>query len=448
MANILDNPLDPILSKRMPSTRRERWSWYMYDFGNSAYAAVVLLAVYSAYFKQQVVGGAEGSRLWGVSIGIAMLVVALLSPVLGALADYSSTKKRMLAIFTAMACIFTACLFFVQPGDVFTGMLFFILAEIGYRSGQVFYNALLPEIATPDEMGHVSGTGWAVGSTGGIVCLLIVLGLILGIKGTFIIRSAFLITAVFYAVSTLPIFLFLRERTHPRPLPKGQTYFTLSIKRLITTFKNARAYKSFMRFLLAFLVFNNGIMIALDFAAIIGTVLFGLTQTQLIIFMIIVQVTSVGGAFLFGKVYDRIGGRTTMVISLLAMIFTLSLLYVVQSLTIFYVIGALAGFALTAVQVSSRTTVGHLAPEEQATEFYGLFSLASQISNFIGPTLYGIIVVWLTNFYLTTGLAALPAEQSGQRLAVTVMILFLLAGLFLVLRVKEWRRVEKVVEVK
>ena len=448
MANILKNQSDPILTKRMRTTRRERWSWYMYDFGNSAYAAVVLLAVYSAYFKQQVVGGAEGSRLWGISIGIAMLVVSLLSPILGALADYSSTKKRMLAIFTGMACIFTACLFFVQPGDVFTGMLFFILAEIGYRSGQVFYNALLPEIATPDEMGHVSGTGWAVGSTGGIICLLIVLGLILGVKGTFIIRTAFLITAVFYAVSTLPIFIILRERTQPRPLPRGQTYFTLSLKRLVTTFKNARAYKSFMRFLLAFLIFNNGIMIALDFAAIIGAVLFGLTQTQLIIFMIIVQVTSVGGAFLFGKVYDRVGGRTTMILSLLAMIITLSLLYVVQSLTIFYVIGALAGFSLTAVQVSSRTTVGHLAPEEQATEFYGLFSLASQISNFVGPTLYGIIVVWLTNFYIKTGLAASPAEQSGQRLAVTVMILFLLAGLFLVLRVKEWRRVEKVVEVK
>ena len=179
MANILENPLDPTLTKRMRATRRERWSWYMYDFGNSAYAAVVLLAVYSAYFKQQVVGGAEGSRLWGISIGIAMLVVALLSPVLGALADYSSTKKRMLAIFTAMACVFTACLFFVQPGDVFTGMLLFILAEIGYRSGQVFYNALLPEIATSEEIGHVSGTGWAVVSTGWIVCLLIVLGLIL-----------------------------------------------------------------------------------------------------------------------------------------------------------------------------------------------------------------------------------------------------------------------------
>src|SRR5512133_3256229 len=101
-------------TKRIPATRKERWAWYLYDFGNSAYAAVVLLAVYSAYFKQQVVGGAEGSRMWGLSIGIAMLVVALLSPVLGALADFSATKKRILAIFTTISCVFTALLFFVQ----------------------------------------------------------------------------------------------------------------------------------------------------------------------------------------------------------------------------------------------------------------------------------------------------------------------------------------------
>jgi UMF1 family MFS transporter len=128
-----------IIKKRKAATRRERWAWYFYDFGNSAYAAVVLLAVYSAYFKGQVVGGAEGTRLWGLSIGIAMLVVAFTSPILGALADFSATKKKFLFLFSLMAILFTGLLFTVGKGDVFTGMLFFILAEIGYRSGQVFY---------------------------------------------------------------------------------------------------------------------------------------------------------------------------------------------------------------------------------------------------------------------------------------------------------------------
>ncbi|MBN1400529.1 MAG: MFS transporter, partial [Anaerolineae bacterium] len=194
------------------ATARERWAWYLYDFGNSAYAAVVLLAVYSAYFKGQVVGGAEGSRLWGLSVGIAMLVVALISPVLGAIADHSAVKKRFLLFFTAMACTFTALLFFVGPGDVAAGITFFILAEIGYRSAQVFYNALLPEIASPEEMATVSGNGWAIGSAGGILCLFIILPMIMFIKGTGVVRVSFLITAAFFAISAAPLFGQLRER--------------------------------------------------------------------------------------------------------------------------------------------------------------------------------------------------------------------------------------------
>ena len=133
------------------STLRERWAWYLYDFGNSAYAAVVLLAVYSAYFEGEVVAQAsEGSRLWGIAVGIAMLVTAVIAPILGTVADFSGSKKRFLAFFTAQSCFFTALLFFVQSGDVAMGMTLFILAEIGYRAAQVFYNSLLPEIASPD----------------------------------------------------------------------------------------------------------------------------------------------------------------------------------------------------------------------------------------------------------------------------------------------------------
>lgn len=129
------------------STKRERIAWYLYDFGNSAYASVVYLAVFSTYFKNVVVGGAEGTRMWGLAIGIALIVVALIAPVLGAMADFSGAKKRFLLGFTAQAIAFTALLFFVQAGNVAAGMAFFILAEIGYRSSQVFYDGFLPELA-------------------------------------------------------------------------------------------------------------------------------------------------------------------------------------------------------------------------------------------------------------------------------------------------------------
>ena len=133
--------------------KRQHRAWYMYDFGNSAYAAVILLAVYSAYFQNSVVGGAEGTRLWGLALGAAMLVVAVLTPFLGTIADFSASKKRFLLLFSSISWIFTALLFFVQKGNIWMGFLFFVLAEIGYRGGQVFYNALLPDIASPDEMG-------------------------------------------------------------------------------------------------------------------------------------------------------------------------------------------------------------------------------------------------------------------------------------------------------
>ena len=202
------------------ATRRERWSWYLYDFGNSAYAAVVLLAVYSAYFQGKVVGGAEGSRLWGYAVGIAMFVVAVISPILGTLADFAGSKKRFLLFFTAMACLFTATLFFARPGAVVIGMGFFILAEIGYRAAQVFYNGLLPEIAAPEEMGRVSGTGWAVGTAGGVVCLLLILPLVVLIGGTFIVRLSLVITALFFAIWAAPLFFFLKERAPSVAAPR------------------------------------------------------------------------------------------------------------------------------------------------------------------------------------------------------------------------------------
>src|SRR5665648_512481 len=142
--------METILSDQK-QLKKERWAWYLYDFGNSAYAGVVLLAVYSAYFKGTVVGGARGSFLWGLAIGIAMLVVAVIAPILGTIADFSGSKKVFLFVFTSVNILFTGLLFFVQKGDVFIGMLFFILAEIGYRSGQVFYNSLLQEISTADD---------------------------------------------------------------------------------------------------------------------------------------------------------------------------------------------------------------------------------------------------------------------------------------------------------
>ena len=150
-----------------------------------------------------------------------MLVTAFVSPVLGAVADRLAVKKRMLAIFTAISVAFTGCLFFVGNGDVFTGMLFFILAEIGYRAAQVYYDALLPEIAPRSELGSVSGRGWAIGSLGGVLCLAVVLPLVVLVGGNFVLRLTMVITAVWYLAFALPLFFFVEEKARPRPLAPG-----------------------------------------------------------------------------------------------------------------------------------------------------------------------------------------------------------------------------------
>ncbi|MEM7027954.1 MAG: MFS transporter [Chloroflexota bacterium] len=418
-------------------TSRERWAWYWYDFGNSAYAAVVLLAIYSAYFKNSVVGGAEGSRLWGIALAIAMFVVAISSPILGVIADYSGLKKRFLLIYTALCCVCTALLFFVQTGDIFIGMTFFILAEIGYRGAQVFYNALLPEIAQPDEIGRVSGNGWAIGSAGGILCLVIVLPLIVLIGGSFIVRLSLVITAIFFAVSSIPLFTRLSERAQPRPLPAGETYLSLAFKQLWQTIKTARHYQVFVIFMVAFIIYNDGIIMALDFAAIIGTVLYGMTQEQLITFIILVQVTSVMGAYLFGITSDRWSSKQALIVSLILMIGAVLWLYVNPSLVGFYFIGGLAGFALTGVQSVSRTMVGKLSPPGQSAEFYGLFAVAGRSSSLIGPLVYGIIAAEVALQYSANGATEQVAEQAGQRTAILSIVAFLVVGLVILLFVDE-----------
>jgi UMF1 family MFS transporter len=435
------------------STARERWAWYLYDFGNSAYAAVVLLAVYSAYFQGTVAGNVEGggSRLWGIAVGIAMFVVAISAPILGTLADFSGQKKRFLFVFTHLCVTFTALLFFVQAGNVFVGMLFFVLAEIGYRASQVFYNALLPEIASQEEMPKISGNGWAIGSFGGIICLLIVLGaiMVLGDGGNqvlstgLIVRLSLIFTAIYFAVSALPVWLWLGEKAQKNVLPSGENYLSLAFKRLGTTFRSVRNYREFIKFIIAFLIYNDGILMVLDFGAILGAVLYGMGQQELIIFMIIVQLASVAGAYLFGLLADSFGGKRSLVVSLLLMIIPVVWLYFSRTKLEFYIIGGLAGFALTGVQSVSRTVVGMFSPQGKSAEFYGFFAVAGRTSSFIGPPIFGLLTgVLIKRNINLLGMAPAQAEVMAHRLAVFSILVFLVIGFGLLLTVNEARAKE------
>ena len=436
------------LQVQTEATRR-RWLWYLYDVGNSSYAAVVILAIYAVYFKSVVVGGAEGTRLWGVSVAIAMLVVAVISPVLGVIADHTGQKKRFLGYFTALSVTCTALLYFVQKGDILLGMVLFILAEIGYRGGQVFYNSLLPEVANQEEIGRVSGNGWAIGLLGGIVCLFIVLALVTRNEGTWFVRFSLVITAIYFAGFAAPLLIWFRERGGEKKLLPGENIFSIAYKRLQHTFQSVREHREFIKYIVAFLIYNDGILMAINFAAIFGAVMFGLDQQQTILFMILIQFTSVIGAYISGWIADMRSGKTSLIIFLLLMIASVVGLFVVESVTGFFVIGGIAGLALSSVQAVSRAMVGVLAPEGRSAEFYGFFAVAGRTSSYIGPFIYGWVAAEAALFFEAQGDKAsflwfrlleggAPfAEQLGQRVAIIPVLIFLAVGLLVLLSVNE-----------
>lgn len=414
-----------------------RLAWYLYDFGNSAYAAVILLAIYSAYFKQGVVGGAEGTKLWGYSVATAMVVVAVISPILGTLADHFAIKKRMLVIFTVASAGFTSCLFFVQKGDVFMGMAFFILAEIGYRAAQVYYDAFLPEIADRRDYDRVSGNGWAIGSFGGIVCLLIVLPLVVIFDSNFVLRLTLVITAVFYLAFTLPLLMFVRETALPTPLAPGENVWLLGFKRIWATLRQIGQYREYFKFMVSFILYNDGVMIALNFAAIIGAVLYGFGQQELIVLILLVGLSNTLGAWLFGAMSHQRNARAAIFASMACMAVAIIWLQLNETAFAFYLIGAFAGFAIGGLQSVSRTMVAKLAPVGKSAEFFGLFAVAGRSSSVVGPALFGWMVAHNTAGYMADGLQPLEAEQLATRLALFLVLVFMALGGLVLLFVRE-----------
>jgi MFS transporter, UMF1 family len=421
------------------SIRRSRWSWYLYDFGNSAYASVVLLAVFSAYFSSVVVDHIKGPSLWNLAVGIAAILVAIASPVLGTIADFSRAKKKLLFVFTALSVVFTGLLFFVQKGDVVMGMLFFILAEIGYRGSQVFYDSLLVDVSTPANIGKVSGNGWAMGMLGGILCLVLVLVPIQLVGGTLMVRLSFVITAVFFAVSSIPVFLNVKQINEPEKLLAGESTFAHAFKKLGATFKDVKRYKEFIKYAVAFLIYNDGIMMLMDNAAIIAGILYGFKTSELIVLIIILQIAGAGGAFLGGWVSQKYSSKQAILWSLIMLMAVVASLFFINSKTIFYVIGALAGFSLSGVQAVSRTMVSQLSPQEKTAEFYGFLSVAGRTSTFVGPLVFGSIYALAVDWYGNPvhGFTEAMVKTNSMYWAIGSIVAFLVIGMFFLLRVRK-----------
>lgn len=407
------------MKKDLPVTRREIFGWCMFDFANSSYTTAIVTVIYSVYFTKIVCeGSANADLMWSLGTAISQTVILLTAPVIGALADFSGSKKKFL-FGTYIACVFfTSLLFGVERGDVMLGILFFIFSNIAFSMGENFNASFLPELSTPNNIGKISGFGWALGYIGGMGSLLLCFPLIKGgfeYDNALNLRYTNLVVAGFFLLAAVPTFILLKERKKAQRLPPGSSYLTIGFKQVAETIRHIRDFKELAKFLLVFFVFNCGITSVIVFSSIFAEREIGFGPLDLMIFFIIVQVTSSLGAFVFGFAQDRVGARLTLNITLILWIAVSIGAFFSYDKTSFYIVGNIAGLAIGSSQSASRALIGLFSPVEKTAEFFGFWGLFWKLSNVVGPLVFGITsslvdsrtAILLTSVFFVGGFAGM-----------------------------------------
>ena len=396
----------------------------MYDFANSSFANNVTTFIYAAFFTKVIAENEIiGTALWSRGVGIIMLVVALLSPPLGALSDQGGYRKRFLIFFTFLAVIFTALLYFPQQGQATYALTLYILACICFEMGIVFYNAFLPDIAPPERIGRISGQAWGVGYLGGLLSMAILMVGFVSAETPWFgltkethehIRATNIGVAIWFAIFSLPALFYL-----PAP-PARQTGDKLSLaasyRRILQTFRELQRYREIFKLLLARLVYNDGLITVFAFGGIYAAGTFGFTFEEVLFFGIIVNIAAGTGAWCFGYLDDRLGGKLTIQITLVGFVIAAIVAVVPQEKIWFWVAGVLVGLFAGPNQSASRSLMGRFVPKNKETEFYGFYAFSGKATAFLGPLLMGVIT---------------QASGSQRYGMATVGLFFIIGGLLL-----------------
>ena len=406
-------------------------SWAFYDFGSSAFNTLIVTFVYSFYFSNVLVGDQQtGAVLWARALNLSAVIVAVISPVLGAVADYSSKKKLFLVTFAIQSIIFTAALFFVPPGGVRWALLLFLIANTGFEAANVFYSAFLPEVSERASLGRVSGFGYFVGYMGGLLSLAIGLWMVRGglpETNDLNIRATVLLVAGWYLVWSLPMFLWVKEKVEPRPVPPGG-YLRLPFARLAETIRHAGMYREAAKLLVARMIYNDGLTTVISMAAIYAGATLGMTLEQVLTMAIALNVAAGIGAFGFGYLDDRIGGKTSIAISLVVLIIAGIVGIMTTTVTGFWVAAMLIGLMMGPNQSASRSLLARLVPEQKHTEFFGLYAFSGKMSSIFGPLAYGTIV----------------GRTGNHQLAMSSIVAFFAVGLVVLMFIREAEGIEVV----
>ncbi|MEY4598468.1 MAG: hypothetical protein RLZZ445_1265 [Pseudomonadota bacterium] len=407
---------------------REVWSWAMYDFANSGYTTVVITAVFSAYFVAEVAGDAPWATFaWTAALAVSYALIMLTAPLLGAWADAHAAKKRLLAATTLGCIIFTAAMALVGRGDITLAITLVILSNFFFGSGENLIAAFLPEIARGEALGRISGWGWGLGYLGGLAALGLCLAYVTnaqaaGAPATVFVPVTMLLTAMIFALASLPTFLFLRERALP------QTGARVSIGAvfagLLETLRTAHRYRDLRRFLICLTFYQAGIQTVIALAAIYAQQAMGFTTRETILLILVVNVTAAIGALLFGYLQDRAGHIRSIGIILAAWIVTVLLAWRATDAALFWLAANCVGLCLGSSQSAGRALVGYLSPSGRLAEFFGLWGLAVKCSSILGPLSYGAVswlsggdhrlAILLTGGYFVVGLLLLTGIDAGR----------------------------------
>jgi UMF1 family MFS transporter len=396
------------------ATRKEILGWAMFDFANQAYTLLIITVIFGDLFTRVIVGdpGGDyrlGNLLWSLSLATSYLLVVLSAPVLGAVMDLTACRKRFLFISYLATVFSTALLYFVAPGYVLLGVLLIIVSNYAYSIGESFIASFLPDLGPPQELGRISGFGWALGYVGGLVATGLAL-LFLGevsLENFDNVRWVGPFAAAFFLLAAIPTFLWLRERgMASAPVAKG--FWRLGMRRVRATLAELQGFRDLAVYLLSAFFAMSGIYIIIAFTFIYGAQVIGWDEKMRVLTFITVQVTATLGALLFGYAQDRFGGRRIYNFTLLFWISAILLIWWTPELTgklnraghdwqmqqVFLVVAIAAGLCLGATQSASRAIVGQLTPRARAAEFFGFWGLSHKLAAILGLLGVGLLQVW------------------------------------------------------
>jgi UMF1 family MFS transporter len=406
-------------------------SWALYDWANSAFSAVIITFVFATYFSQGIAADPiTGTAQWGWAMTVGGIAIAVVSPILGAIADAGGRRKPWLAVFTGVSVVGCLLLWYARPDPTF---VLFTLVVVGitnlcFEIAGVFYNAMLPEIVSREYLGRLSGWAWGLGYAGGLSCLIFALFALIQTETPLFgldkdsaehVRATGPLVGLWLAVFSLPLFLFTPDR-RSTGLPAGLAV-RQGLDQLRRTFANLKRYRAILHFMIARMIYNDGLNTLFAFGGIYAAGTFGMSTAEVIQFGILLNVTAGLGALGFAWIDDRIGAKRTILIALVGLFACGTAAVLANSTAAFWIAGGLLGIFVGPTQAASRSLMARMAPAEVRTEMFGLYALTGKITAYMGPFVLGTVTYWtgsqrwgiatILAFFIVGGLLLLPLKE-------------------------------------